>query len=48
MAFTVIIPGRKTPYNCNSFLKARAKYNVSPLNTVLRNNKTRASVRKYH
>lgn len=47
MAYTVIIPGRKTPYNANSFLKARAAYNSAPVGAMIRNNKTRASIRKY-
>lgn len=48
MSFTVMIPGRRTPINTNNFLKARGWYNAGPNGTRLRNNKTRASVTKFH
>lgn len=47
MAYTLTIPGRKTPYNCNKTAKALAMYRMSPAGTVLRKNNTGAKVCKY-
>lgn len=46
MAFTLIIPGRRTPYNCNSAVKAIARYKASPVGTIIRKNQSGKSLKK--
>ena len=50
MAYTVILPksAKRPPYNCNKTTKALVKFATAPVGTILRNNRNKTSVTKYH